>query len=162
MTDDNIVVWHNSYSIGIPLIDEQHKELIRLTNQLFASCVAGRESSKASFMETIRGAVDYIGYHFSTEEKVMERVNYPDYLSHKKEHTKFVKEVLIEVDDFKSGRSFVPNAFVHFLKNWVLAHIAVCDKKLGEYLINLKKSGSLQGITLRVKQEANGQRLVIR
>jgi hemerythrin len=152
VTDKEIVQWHSSYSVGIPLIDEQHKELINLTNKLYESCVEGRESSKVIFMRTIRGAVDYIGYHFSTEEMVMTRINYPDYANHKKEHTEFVREVLKEVEDFKTGKKFTPNAFVRYLKDWVLAHIAVSDKRLGEYLIRMKKEGGLGGITLKVKK----------
>jgi hemerythrin len=153
MADENIVVWHNSYSVGIPLIDDQHKELINLTNQLYACCMEGREASKASFLQTVHGAVEYIGYHFSTEEKVMTRIGYPDYATHKKEHNDFVRTVVSQVEDYKSGRQFVPNVFVHFLKDWVLTHIAVCDKKLGEYLINLKKQGALKDLTLKVKQD---------
>jgi hemerythrin len=161
MAENKIVTWHTSYSVGIPLIDAQHQELINLTNALYASCMTGRESSKAVFLKTIRGAVDYIGYHFSTEEKIMERISYPEYAAHKKQHKDFVKEVLRGVDDFTSGRKFIPNAFVHYLKDWVLTHIAVTDKKLGEYLVNLKKQGGLEGISIQVKQDNDSNRFVI-
>jgi hemerythrin len=151
MADKDIVEWHNSYSVGIPLIDDQHKELINLTNQLYESTL-GNKDSKVIFMRTIRGAVDYVGYHFSTEEMVMQRVQYPDLAAHKKEHNDFVREVLKEVEEFKSGKKYTPNAFVRYLKDWVLSHIAVSDKRLGDYLLKLKKEGGLGGITIKVKQ----------
>ena len=152
MAENNIVTWHSSYSVGIPLVDEQHKELINLTNKLFTSCIQGNESSKIIFMRTIRGAVDYIGYHFSTEEKVMERIRYPGFAAHKKEHTDFVREVLHEVEEFKNGKKFTPISFVHYLKDWVLTHIAVSDKQMGDYIMRLKKNGGLDKIKLRVKE----------
>jgi hemerythrin len=152
MAENSIVSWHSSYSVGIPLIDEQHKELINLTNKLFNSCIQGNESSKIIFMRTIRGTVDYVGYHFSTEEKVMERINYPGLVTHKKEHTDFVKEVLHEVEEFKSGKKFTPISFVHYLKDWVLTHIAVSDKQMGDYILRLKKAGGLDQIKLKVKE----------
>ena len=152
MENNNIVAWNNSYSVGINLIDDQHRELIKLTNKLYHSCMLSRDNSRAVFMQTIRGAVDYIGYHFSTEEKVMERVGYPDFLVHRVEHADFVKTVLREVDDFQSGKKYVPQNFVYFLRDWVLTHIAVSDKKMGTYLVNLKKQGSLQNMTLKVKK----------
>jgi hemerythrin len=152
MAENNIVAWNNSYSVGIPLIDDQHKELINLTNKLFNSCIQGNESSKVIFMRTIRGAVDYVGYHFSTEEKVMERINYPGIATHKKEHADFVKEVLHEVEEFKNGKKFTPISFVHYLKDWVLSHIAVSDKQMGNYILKLKKNGGLDKIKLRVKE----------
>jgi hemerythrin-like metal-binding protein len=119
-------------------------------------------------MSAIRGMVDYVGYHFSTEEKIMERVNYPEYKIHKKEHSDFVKEVLRQVQDFQAGQKVSANDLVLFLKDWVLAHIAVCDKKMGIYLIKLKREGALHHITMKVKQQApvaageEGKRLVIK
>ena len=151
MTDDSIVEWQPSYSMGINLIDEHHMELINLTNRLFRSCMSGQgqERSRSIFLDSIHDAVDYIGYHFSAEEKIMERVNYPELKNHKKQHTDFVKEVYTRVDDFNSGRYSNPLSFVYFLKDWVLHHIAVCDKKIGEYILALQKSGELPKIPSR-------------
>ncbi|MDR2211133.1 MAG: bacteriohemerythrin [Spirochaetaceae bacterium] len=152
MLGDEIVTWHKSYSVNIPLIDAQHKELINLTNKLYRSCLQGRDHSKNVFMEVFRGAVDYVGYHFSTEEKVMERVGYPGYAAHKKEHADFVKAVLKTADELSRGVNPNPLGFVHYLKDWVLTHIAVSDTLLGKHLISLRQQGELQKITLRVKQ----------
>jgi len=127
-------------------------ELVNLTNKLYRSCLKGRDHSKEVFMGVLRGAVDYVGYHFSTEEKIMERVNYPDIGAHKKEHADFVREVLKSVNEFSTGSTYNPLAFVKYLKDWVLTHIAVSDTAMGNYLVNLKKSGDLQNITLKVKQ----------
>jgi hemerythrin len=156
-----IVEWHDSYSVGIRLVDDQHKELINLTNRLHAASVMGWENSKAAFMSAIRAAVDYVGYHFSTEEKIMERINYPEYKVHKKEHTDFVKEVLSQVQDFQAGRKTSANDFVLFLRDWILAHVGVCDKKLGIYLIKLKKEGALSKMTMQVKKDSD-QRVIIK
>jgi hemerythrin-like metal-binding protein len=161
MIDNIVVKWQNSYSVGIKLIDEQHMELIRLTNKLFTSCLAGQERSISIFLNTIHEAVDYTSYHFGTEEKIMERIIYPDYINHKKEHTEFVREVFTKVDEFKSGKIFTPLQFVYFLRDWVLHHIAVNDKKLGEYLLMMKRSGELQKMTLMVKKENATNRIKI-
>ena len=161
MAVKDIVTWHRSYSVNIPLIDAQHMELINLTNKLYHGCMRGRENTKETFMSVLRGAIDYVGYHFSTEEKIMERINYPEYSAHKREHTAFVKEVLSQVEDFTNGKEFAPQSFVHYLKDWVLTHIAVCDKKLGNHLVNMKKDGGLDKVTLRVRQDRAKNRYVI-
>ena len=162
MDDKNIVVWQNSYSVGIKLIDDQHKELIKLTNKLFASCMANREHSRTVFLDTVSDAVDYVGYHFSTEEKVMERVNYPEYGQHKQEHADFAREVFTKVEEFNAGRVIAPISFVYFLRDWILHHIAVNDKKVGNYLLELRKSGELQKISVQVKKDIVTNRLQIR
>ena len=158
MNEKNIVLWQNSYSVGIRVIDEQHMELIRLTNKLFASCMVGQEKSKDTFLNTIHEAVDYVRYHFGSEEKMMERINYPGYAYHKQEHASFIREVLTKVEEFNSGKIHTPLNFVYYLRDWVLHHIAVSDKELGEYLQFMKKRGDLQKITLMIlKDKATGR-----
>ena len=161
MKEKTVVQWQNSYSVGIKIVDEQHMELINLTNKLFMNCMGSQEQSMSAFLTTIHEAVDYVGYHFSTEEKIMERVNYPDFAAHKKEHADFVREVLRKVAEFNSGKSVTPITFVHYLKDWVLQHIAVCDKKMGDYLLAMHKNGDLQKITLKVKKDEATNRMQI-
>ena len=152
MAANDIVTWQKTYSVNIPLIDSQHMALVDLTNKLYRNCLKGRNHSKEVFMEVVRKTVDYVGYHFSTEEKIMERVNYPGFAAHKKEHNAFVMEVLKSVEAFSSGKIYNPIAFVKYLKDWVLTHIAVSDTELGNYLLSLKRNGTLHTISLRVKQ----------
>jgi hemerythrin len=135
------VEWDNRYSVGIPLIDDQHKELIRLTNELYKSCLAGEETAKTNFMAAVKGTVDYVKYHFGVEEKLLQNVKYPEFAEHKKAHEEFVKHILGEVQDFQDGKKFVPNVFVRYLKDWILSHIAVADRKYSAYILNLKKQG---------------------
>jgi hemerythrin len=94
-------------------------------------------------MLTIHEAVDYVRYHFTTEERLLRRIGYPDFAAHKKQHEDFVKKIIEEVRLFNDGKRFVPNNFVRFLRDWVLAHIAVSDKLYAKYLLSLKKLGLL-------------------
>jgi hemerythrin len=146
MMDDNIIVeWDDRYLVGIPLVDDQHKELIRLTNDLYLSCLQGDEAARASFKEAIRATVEYVKFHFGAEEQILKNVNYPEFATHKKQHEEFVKQVLEEVKNFEEGKKFVPNMFVRFLRDWTLTHIAVSDKQYAEYILDLKKRGALKG-----------------
>jgi hemerythrin len=139
-----LVEWHERYSVGIPKIDEQHKELLRLTNELYASCLSDNDAEERTrFRNTISGLVHYVSEHFAAEERLLQRINYPEYAEHKREHTSFVKKMLEQVTAFNEGKSFVPNAFVRFLKDWILGHIAVSDKRYSEYIFSLKKQGKI-------------------
>lgn len=146
MEKEVFVAWEDRYVIGIPVIDEQHKELLKLTNTLYEACRQGDAAARADFEKVIRSTVDYVKFHFSVEEQIMERVNYPEVHEHKKEHESFVIKVLEGVKNFESGKSFVPNIFVRFLRDWVLTHIAMSDRKYAEYIQQLKKQGALNGI----------------
>jgi hemerythrin len=148
MNDDILVEWDNKYSIGIRMIDDQHKELITLTNTLFKGCLIGTDTAIAYFLGTIRGTVEYVKYHFTAEEKLLEEIEYPLPLleRHKEQHRSFVLKILEDVKSFQDGKKFVPNAFVRYLKDWILSHIAVMDKQYAVYIENYKTRESLDGI----------------
>jgi hemerythrin len=151
MQSHAVVEWNDSYSVGVELIDNQHKELIMMTNELFAGCEKGGTAAEIYFMKTIQGAVRYVKTHFATEEIILERFKYPDFLVHKKEHENFVAKVLEEVRDFESLRNFVPMDFARYLQDWVLTHIALSDKKYGVFFDDLRKKGALDESMLRVE-----------
>ena len=139
-----IVEWDSKYSVGIPLIDEQHQGLVAMANDLFSACLQGDEAARAYFRKTLSKVVDYVKNHFATEEAIMVKIKYPEYPAHKKQHEDFIKEVLSEVMSFEEGKKFIPNTFARFLRDWTLTHIAVTDKKYAEYIIQLKKDGKLK------------------
>jgi len=146
MNEKTVIQWQNSYSVGVKQIDEHHMKLIRLTNKLFYNCMASKVKGRNAFLEIIHEAVKYTGYHFGAEEKIMKKINYPDYAKHKQEHIDFVRELYIKAEEFKTGNILVPLQFVYYLRDWVLHHIAVCDKKLGKYLMLMKRNGHLQNL----------------
>ena len=161
MANDSIVKWQNSYSVGVKLIDDQHMKLIELTNKLFNSCVSGceREESGGIFLKVFHEIIDYVIYHFNTEERVMERIGYLGYKLHKQEHSAFAGKVLNKAEEFNLGKVKNPLSFVYYLRDWVLQHIAVTDKKLGVYILDMKRRGDLQQIVLRAKRDYETNRV---
>jgi hemerythrin len=143
MGDQHFVVWDERYTTGIQLFDDQHRELIGFTDELFRSCQAGDVQASAAFKKTAHAAVDYVKRHFSAEEKMFENIGYPLAAEHKKQHESFIKRVLEGVQQFEGGKTFVPLAFARFLREWILTHIAVHDKQYAEFIQNLKRQGRL-------------------
>ncbi|MDR1868070.1 MAG: bacteriohemerythrin [Treponema sp.] len=144
METTTFVVWNDSYSVGIQAIDEQHQKLIEMTNNLYNACLQGEGTSKQYFQAVIREAVDYINFHFTAEEQIMERLRYPDLNKHKEEHKEFVRKVLEEVQLFEEGKYFVANNFVRFLGSWILTHIAVSDKQYSNFIDNLQEQDKIK------------------
>lgn len=136
-----IVGWSEVYATRIENIDNQHKELINLTNELYQACLSGKETANAVFKDAMKRMVDYVNFHFSTEQKLLERVKFPDAAEHKKQHDALIKKILDSVKDFDKGINFVPNNFARTLKDWILSHIAVFDKAYALYIFDLKRKG---------------------
>ncbi|MDR3336666.1 MAG: bacteriohemerythrin [Treponema sp.] len=150
MAEKIVVKWDNAYSVGVQLIDDQHKELIRIANELAIGCQKGGNEAEIYFMRVIQGAVKYVKTHFTTEEIIMDRLKYPEYLQHKKEHEVFVAEVLHDVKSFEEGGKLVPFEFAKFLQQWVLNHIAKSDKKFSYFFEDLRTKGQLDEAMFQV------------
>jgi hemerythrin len=133
VTRSELVSWSPSFSVGIKLIDDQHKELLTLTNDLFNHCVGEEEAEREYFKKVISQAIDYVKVHFSTEEKIMLATKFSGYKEHKRQHDAFVLTVVEQVNAFNEGKAFTLLNFTKFLKDWVLTHIAVSDKLYFDY-----------------------------
>jgi hemerythrin len=143
------VSWSDSYSMGVKIVDDQHKGLLNFVNDLFNHATGKEDEERAYFKEVITKALQYIKMHFQTEEKLMMMTRFPGYAEHKKAHEDFKLEVIRSVKDFDSGKQLVLEKFACFLKDWVLTHIAIVDRKYAEYfkIIATRKADGKLSIT---------------
>jgi len=140
------VVWSNSYSMGIKIIDDQHKGLLNFVNDLFDHSTGNDVDERTYFKEVIQKAVQYIKEHFQTEEKLMIATKFPGYAAHKKIHDEFTLTVVKSVKDFDAGKRLVLEKFAYFLKDWVLTHVGVEDVQYAQYFRKIatrKEDGTL-------------------
>jgi hemerythrin len=131
------VYWSNSYSMGIKLIDEQHKGLLDFVNDLLNHSTGNEKEEREYFAKAIGEAVNYVKVHFATEEKIMLATKFLDYPEHKKAHEDFILAVVKNVKDFEGGKRLVLLNFSNFLKDWILSHIAIMDVKYSVFLKEL-------------------------
>jgi hemerythrin-like metal-binding protein len=136
------VQWESKYALGVKSIDEQHKHLFDLTNELYEKCHLGESAVHDQFIKTLHLMVKYVIEHFSAEEKIMEQIGYPRIAEQKEQHAGFTRKIIEESKKFESGTYGVPQELVHFLRDWIISHIAVFDQVLADYIHHLKKSGS--------------------
>ena len=142
---DNMIIvsWSESYATGIELIDNQHKELVRLTNELYQACMKGNEALNTVFKDAMSRMVEYVRFHFTAELELLHRINYPQYKEHKKQHDSLIVQILDAAKEYNEGRKFIPNNFVRTLKDWVFSHIAVCDMIYAGYVREQIRKGLL-------------------
>ena len=127
------VTWQSKYSSGIKLIDDQHKGLVNLVNEMFNHVTGNDVKERDYFNKVIQEAVKYVKIHFATEEKIMIATKFPDYVGHKKEHDSFVLAVVENIRDYEAGKRHTLSTFTRFLRDWVLSHIALMDTKYFDY-----------------------------
>jgi hemerythrin-like metal-binding protein len=125
--------WSDDLSVGVNMIDSQHKKLIALINKLSDSAKGKGEIDP---YEVFAELSDYVSTHFSDEEALMIDNNYAGYDSHVKEHNEFTQEMLRFRQLLDSGDILVNDQILTFLKGWLFNHIMKIDKQLS----SLKKA----------------------
>jgi len=134
----NLVTWSAAYSVGIKLIDDQHKDLFNLVNDMYNHVNNDDEKAeRAYFQDVIRQVVDYIQMHFATEEEIMKGTKFQGYTGHKRVHDSFILSVVNILKKFEDGKKVSLIYFTNFIKDWILTHIAIKDKQYFEYIMRI-------------------------
>ena len=130
---DNII-WNESLSVNVDLIDSQHKELIKRINDI--SEAVDTSQSPETILNTLTFMSEYTDFHFSTEEKHMKEKAYPGMDLHVKQHNEFKDMVKTMIADFKEEgpTPALGQSINTYLMNWLIDHIKGIDKKFGEFL----------------------------
>jgi hemerythrin len=124
--------WSESLDVGIGSINEQHKKLVGLVNDLHDAI--GKGEGKDALGKTLDGLIDYTKTHFAYEEQLFSKTGYSDAASHKQEHDKLCATVVDVQEKFKAGGGDLSGEVMTFLKDWLLNHIQGTDKKYGPHL----------------------------
>jgi hemerythrin-like metal-binding protein len=130
--------WNESYEIGVPVIDRQHKQLFALIDELQRQMENADESVLVS--DVIRRLADYTHYHFSFEENLMELYEYPDIEHHKELHLYFREEMATLFTRHLEGDSSVTVHAYKALIDWILNHVTSADAQADQHYATHIKS----------------------
>jgi len=135
MTNESneLITWNDKLICGIKIIDDQHKRLVDLVNEMFNHITGNDVQEYDYFNRVVHKLVDYIKTHFATEERILLGTKFSGYADHKKAHENFVRDVIKNVRDYEAGKRLTLSAFTRFLRDWILSHIALADKQYLEY-----------------------------
>jgi hemerythrin-like metal-binding protein len=124
--------------VGIEQIDNEHKKLVDLLNELNRALQAGM--GQGALGGVLDGLCQYTVYHFAHEEILFQESNYPRYEEHRRQHEALTAKALKIYQDFQSGTAEVlPEQVLEFLKNWLSQHIMGADREAGLYLQAFKR-----------------------
>ena len=121
-----LLQWKDEFSTGVALMDQQHKRLVELINQLFLCMKDGGD--RMVLADVVDELVNYTITHFHAEEDVMRKHNYPDLEAHKLVHQNFIDKVAVYAEKLKAGDRLPPAEVYGFLKDWLVSHIEKQDR----------------------------------
>jgi hemerythrin len=123
--------WATILDIGLPELDEQHKELIGYSNELLRAMADGH--GKDVLEELFEKLLDYTDYHFAAEEAYMDSIGYPEAELHKKTHRKLRIDVGHFREKILSGQPFTPQQALDFINGWIVRHIMEMDTRVSVF-----------------------------
>lgn len=128
------LLWSDQLSVGIPAFDEQHKELVNKINDLTKTIFKGENKEKV--LEFIAFLDNYVTIHFSHEEALMLKVDYPEIISHAREHASFITRLDTFKRHFKENGHSPELSFEtqKWLYGWLISHISKQDRLAGTFI----------------------------
>lgn len=127
----SLIDWKEEYSLGVPAMDRDHRQLIAAMNQVHE--LAEQKADQATIDDAICELADLTAEHFAAEEQLMEKIQYPDLSRHRHIHKSMLHELGKHHSDFQAGDGAVDPAFFRFLVHWLSAHICHIDRKYARH-----------------------------
>jgi len=162
MSSIDIFPWYDNFATGIERIDEQHRRLVEILNDL-ASHIAFA-ADDLSLDALLASLVDYTLYHFATEEAVWGEylAGDPAEAAHRQEHQAFVARVLQAKAEYGDrGVEELVQDLLSLLTLWLASHILEKDRHLAKVVLARQAGLSLEAAKARAAEEMQGSASVI-
>ena len=126
--------WSSALETGHAVIDSQHKELINAVNNFLTACQQGQAADKIG--ATLDFLASYTKKHFSEEEALQQRSNYPDYANHHQYHEQLIKVIAELSAELKQAGAtpMLVNKVIRNVGEWLVSHIQQQDTKVAAHL----------------------------
>ncbi|ABF43443.1 Hemerythrin-like, metal-binding protein [Candidatus Koribacter versatilis Ellin345] len=124
--------WKSSYSVGVSVMDNEHRSLFNVMHELDNALAAG---SGQLVIDTVLAKVtNWAEQHFTHEEELMLENGFPGYEAHRAEHDQARRQLETYEHDRKAGKQGVPVSLLLFLDSWLRQHILKIDLQYAGYL----------------------------
>jgi diguanylate cyclase (GGDEF)-like protein/hemerythrin-like metal-binding protein/PAS domain S-box-containing protein len=128
------LLWRPAYASGNALIDEQHRELLKLANALLAAKLDG--SSFEELRQHIERLTTHVAQHFHDEEKVLRAAGFPGLERHAAIHRDLLARATELVERFHQGKLDLGELFLFLAQDVVARHMLGADRDFRLYLVS--------------------------
>ncbi len=120
--------WTEAFSVGVQVIDDQHKKWIDIINKYHDSIIdkSDNENLTAQIMDEM---MEYSKFHFAFEEAILEKNGYPKIADHRALHNNYIEMLLKKVQEEQNGELMLSRDVMVMLINWLQNHILFEDMK---------------------------------
>ena len=121
------MTWSNKYSVGVELLDNQHKSMMKALNELHAASMRGKAKEVAGPL--IRQIVSIAGEHFAAEVRLMESIRFPGLAAHRAKHSELAAKFGELASRHEKGDGTVYIQLLYFMRDWLTKHVQNDDQE---------------------------------
>ena len=131
--DDKMIKWSKNYLMGIDKLDEEHKELFRISDQIYNKVMERGDDAKYRLFlmnETLEYMLRYFKRHAKSEEIYMREIGYAGYEFHKMLHDELYNMLLKKKADIVKRNECSKKEIAELVGDgigWLLEHIITED-----------------------------------
>jgi hemerythrin len=126
-----ILTWDASLSVGVAQLDNEHRVICGLINDLLKVAEAGQGIQMQVVEQSMRTLLEVIRQHFASEERMLADVGYQENLSHQHLHRGLEERL----EHLLARKGLVVNReLADFLRQWFLEHLQTEDQKYAAFL----------------------------
>ena len=119
--------WSEDYSVKNEILDNEHKKLFNIINELYTAFMNREEDDKIGNL--LKELHEYTIYHFKHEEELLKEQNNPISTEHKAKHKDFIEKIKVLKEKHENGKAAVKYEMMNFLRSWLSDHIKGTDKE---------------------------------
>ena len=124
--------WRPNLSLNVQTIDLQHRQIFDRTDGLYETLEFG--APRDDVLASLEFMIEYVRFHFTEEEALMEKHRYPGYGVHKKKHQDLLGTVMDLQERLQGSETIPRESALAFLKDWMAEHILIQDRVFGRFL----------------------------
>jgi len=129
-----VIEWVEALSVHVDEIDEEHRGIIEIINDLHDALLSSRTSElNAARTRALDTMEEKVSSHFATEEAFMARIGYPDLNSHREKHHAFLGLLRQHRKNLQNGVILLNSELMKTLANWFVDHELGEDQKFSSF-----------------------------
>jgi hemerythrin-like metal-binding protein len=129
--------WNNNLSVGVDVIDNDHKKLFSLLRQIKEFIDSGKTPPIKAIEKLLSDLYAHTDLHFNREETLMKACGYPHYENHRHVHNMIRTQVKYYLDSYQDSKASLNlELLLGFMETWLIDHIGGMDKSYSTWMMD--------------------------
>lgn len=127
-----LMTWRNQYSVGVETLDNQHKAMLRILNEVHAASLRGKAQEVAGPLLIQLDSL--ASEHFSTEERLMESTAFPGLAEHRAKHREMAGKIAELASRHEKRDTAVNLQLLYFVRDYQTKHMQNEDQEYARWV----------------------------